>query len=311
MCEAGLTELEYLDSLNAVPKCMYSGRFDRETPMNKKNTLLAILSTIAAALLSTAAWSQTSSLTPGAKYVSLGSSFAAGPGIDNSLGSCGRSDHNYAHIVAEALSLDHTVVSCNGATIDNIVSIPQGDNPLQLDAVTSDTALVTVTIGGNDIRYTASTFACSGAPASDRCTDNLDQAAISAAVDQLPSKLSGMFAAIKAKAPEAVIVLVAYPRVFPEDATTCSELDLSEQDTLYLAELGRQLEEAFVDSTSSGQALIADAYVGAAGHGPCAPMASARWVNGQTIASSGIRYHPTAEGHEEMARLVLEVLGKN
>lgn len=257
-------------------------------------------------LVASTAWSQ--SLESGDKYVSLGSSFAAGPGVDNQLGGCGRSDNNYAHIVARALDLDLTVASCNGATIDNILTVPQGDNPLQLDAVTSDTELVTVTIGGNDIRYTASTFACSGTPASDRCTANLDQGAINSALAQLPGKLTTMFDAIQAKAPQATIVLVAYPRVFPEDAVSCDELELSEADTRYLAELGSNLEAAFVTSTSSGKALIADAYVGARGHGPCAAQASARWVNGQTILSSGIRYHPTAEGHAEMARLVLEVL---
>jgi len=279
--------------------------------MRKTFSTLTLINTFVAALIATtAASAQTVSLSAGDKYAGLGSSFAAGPGIDNQLGGCGRSDSNYAHIVAEALDLDLTVASCNGATIDNILTVPQGDNPLQIDAVTSDTKLVTVTIGGNDIRYTASTFACSGAPASDRCTANLDQAAINAAIAQLPSKLEDMFDAIKAKAPEATIVLVAYPRVFPEDAVNCSELELSPADTRYLADMGEKLENAFVASTSSGKALIADAYVGAAGHGPCEASASARWVNGQTIASSGIRYHPTAEGHEEMARLVLDVLGR-
>lgn len=279
--------------------------------MRKINSSTAAFSTIVAALFviaSSTVLSQASSLSAGAKYVSLGSSFAAGPGVDNQLGSCGRSDGNYANIVARELGLDLTVSSCNGATIDNILTVPQGDNPLQLDAVTSDTALVTVTIGGNDIRYTASTFACSGTPASDRCTANLDRAAINTALGQLPSKLSSMYAAIRAKAPQATIVLVAYPRVFPEDAVSCSELALSADDTNYLAELGSKLEEAFVNSVSNGLALIADAYVGAAGHGPCAAVATERWVNGQTIASSGIRYHPTAEGHQAMARLVLEVL---
>jgi lysophospholipase L1-like esterase len=277
--------------------------------MRKIISTLALFSTIAFALVATTAvQSQSPALAPGAKYVSLGSSFAAGPGIDNQLGGCGRSDGNYAHLVAEALDLDLTVASCNGATIDNILTVPQDGNPLQIDAVTGDTALVTVTIGGNDIRYTASTFACSGAPASDRCTANLDQAAINAALNELPAKLTAMFDAIEAKAPQATIVLVAYPRVFPEDAVNCAALELSEADTVYLAELGRKLEEAFVNATSSGQALIADAYVGAQGHGPCAADASARWVNGATIASSGTRYHPTAEGHAEMARLVLEVL---
>jgi len=38
---------------------------------------------------------------------------------------------------------------------------------------------------------------------------------------------------------------------------------------------------------------------------------SERWVNGANVADTGIRFHPTAEGHQEMARLVLAALGRN
>lgn len=249
-------------------------------------------------------------LTQGAGYVALGSSFAAGPGVSEQLGSCGRSDHNYSHLVAEALDLTLTDVSCNGATTDNIRHTPQGDAPAQVDAINADTELVTVTIGGNDINYTSSTFACSGTAPAERCTANLDQDAIDDAVSQLPAKLRATFDAIRDKAPQATIVLVTYPRVFPVDAIDCSELELSAEDTAYLAAMGQTLEDIFVRVASNEQVLIADAFVGAAGHGPCAP-ATERWVNGATVAVSGIRYHPTAEGHSEMARLVLDALGRN
>lgn len=255
----------------------------------------------------TAAFSQ-DGLVPGAKYVALGSSFAAGPGIDAQLGGCGRSDHNYSHLIADALDLAITDVSCNGATTANIVDTPQGDAAPQIEAVSSDTALVTVTIGGNDINYTSSTFACAGTAAAERCSANLDQAAINRAVAGLPASLGGMLDAVKARAPQATIVFVTYPRVFPTDAVSCSELELSADDTAYLAELGQTLEDIFVSVSSDRQVLIADAYVRAAGHGPCA--ASERWVNGATIADDGIRYHPTGEGHVEMARLVRAALGR-
>ncbi|HAJ75970.1 MAG TPA: SGNH/GDSL hydrolase family protein [Gammaproteobacteria bacterium] len=260
----------------------------------------------------TAAHSQTPPevLARGAKYVALGSSFAAGPGISEQLGTCGRSDHNYSNLVATALNLTLTVVSCNGATIDNIRNTLQRDLPPQIDAVSPDTALVTVTIGGNDINFTSSTFACSGTAADEHCTANLDQAAINNELGQLPDELGAMLDDIKAKAPQAIIVLVTYPRVFPVDAANCSELELSVEDTAYLADLGQKLEDAFVSVTSSRQILIAEAYAQAAGHGPCAPPAE-RWVNGANIADAGIRYHPTAEGHSEMARLVLAALGVN
>lgn len=120
-----------------------------------------------------------------------------------------------------------------------------------------------------------------------------------------------MLDAIQAKAPRASIVLVAYPRIFPADAINCSELELSSNDTVYLAALGQRLEEAFVSATSSRQSLIADAYVLAEGHGPCAMATAERWVNGAEPADTGIRFHPTAKGHIEMARLVLSALGSN
>jgi lysophospholipase L1-like esterase len=273
--------------------------------------MIKLRNTIALSCLLFAACSQDpgSAIAPGAKYVALGSSFAAGPGVEVQLGNCGRSDSNYSNLVANELGLELTDVSCNGATTANIMDTPQRDAPPQIDAVSSDTALVTVTIGGNDINYTSSTFACSGTASDERCTANLDRAAISAAVDQLPANLGAMLDAVQDRAPQATIVFVTYPRVFPVDAPSCSELELSADDTAYLADLGQKLEDAFVSATSSRSVLIADSYVLAEGHGPCAT--SERWVNGATVEQDGIRYHPTGEGHAQMAQLVLAALQSN
>ena len=266
------------------------------------------LAALCFSLIVTTAVAQTG-LSPGARYVALGSSFAAGWGVPEQLGTCGRSDHNYSNIVAGTLGLSLTDVSCNGATTDHILNTSQNGAPLQIEAVTADTALVTVTIGGNDINYTSSTFACANKAADEHCTANLDRAMIRAAIEQLPAKLGATLDAIKAKAPRATVVVVTYPRVFPPDAVNCSELALSAEDTNFLAALGQTLEDAFVNVTASHQALIADAYVRAAGHGPCDAVPQ-RWVNGQNVAASGVRFHPTTEGHQEMARLVLAALGQ-
>lgn len=267
---------------------------------------IALMSTI---LMATSVFSQVTpsvGMTQGARYVALGSSFAAGPGIATQLGSCGRSDHNYSHLVADELGLSLIDVTCNGATIANILDTYQGDAAPQIDAVNSDTELVTVTIGGNDIRYTSSTFTCAGKTLNEHCTDNLDQAMINKAVYQLPTRLGAMLDAIKTKAPQAIIVVVTYPRVFPSGATNCPELDLSVDDTTYLAALGQKLQDAFVSATSSRQSLIADAYIRGDNHGPCAT--TERWVNGANVAKTGIPFHPSAKGHIEMGRLVLAAL---
>jgi len=277
--------------------------------MTIKNSLTAITCMLLLAL-GACAQMPAGACESGAKYVALGSSFAAGPGVPEPTGNCGRSTSNYANLVADALDLSLTDVSCNGATTDNIRHTLQNGAPPQIYSVTADTQLVTMTIGGNDINYTSSTFACAGTPADEHCAANLDQAAIDAAVSQLPDKLTATIAAVKARAPQAAIVLVTYPRVFPVDAVNCRELELSAEDTNYLATLGQTLEDIFVSVASSQGILIADSYVLAAGHGPCVEPVSERWVNGNTVASSGIRYHPTAEAHEEMARLVLDALSE-
>ena len=115
----------------------------------------------ATTLASSAGAATTTKLRPGDKYVALGSSFASGPLIPNEVDhSCLRSSNNYPHLVAAKLKLALTDVSCGNATTDNVVSTPQGANPLQIQAVTPDTKLVTVTIGGNDVSYTVTNLIC-------------------------------------------------------------------------------------------------------------------------------------------------------
>src|SRR5687767_810852 len=95
-------------------------------------------------------------LPEGARYVAMGSSFAAGSGIapsaDVPANRCGRSADNYAHQLARKRRLRLVDVSCGGATTAHVLG-PWGELPAQVDALTVDTDLVTVTIGGNDVRY--------------------------------------------------------------------------------------------------------------------------------------------------------------
>jgi hypothetical protein len=93
----------------------------------------------------------------GSRYVAMGSSFAAGPGLPSRVpGSprrAGRSTGNYAHLVARALSLDLHDVTFSGATTGDILGPSAAGQPAQLDAVTPDTVLVTITAGGNDVGF--------------------------------------------------------------------------------------------------------------------------------------------------------------
>jgi lysophospholipase L1-like esterase len=104
----------------------------------------------------TAVATGSSTLSPGARYVAIGSSYAAGFGIrplEPGSGACGRSEVDYPHLVAAKLRLQLDDVSCGGAVTANALDTPQGSTRPQIDAVTPQTRLVTLTIGGNDVNY--------------------------------------------------------------------------------------------------------------------------------------------------------------
>ena len=98
-----------------------------------------------------------SEIPAGSRYVAMGSSFGAGPGIapraPGSPRRAGRSASNYAHLVARDLGLDLHDVTYSGATTEDILRPSARGQPAQLDAVTRATRLVTLTAGGNDVGY--------------------------------------------------------------------------------------------------------------------------------------------------------------
>jgi hypothetical protein len=88
------------------------------------------------------------------RYVALGDSCSAASGVlppgPSAPLQCLRSLANYRHVIAGATGAQLTDVTCGGADTDDYVT-PQRDGVApQLDAVTEDAQLITMTIGGND-----------------------------------------------------------------------------------------------------------------------------------------------------------------
>ena len=109
-----------------------------------------------------------------------------GFGISVQSTDCGRSNRNYPNLIAQRYGLTLTDVTCGAATIPNVVDTAQGAHPPQLNAVTPDTKLITVSVGGNDIGYNATAVACG------------DPQSVCAAPATLASNLAGTRAALKA-----------------------------------------------------------------------------------------------------------------
>ena len=106
----------------------------------------AVLLVVAAAVL--AAVLPSTAGAAGASYVSMGDSYTAGPGIappsPTAPADCAQSAANYPHLVATALNLSLTDVSCSGAKTENFTVAQYGDQPPQFNALSASTEVVTI-----------------------------------------------------------------------------------------------------------------------------------------------------------------------
>jgi len=236
----------------------------------------------------------------GEKYVALGSSIASGFGISVQSTSCRRSSRDYAQLIAARFKLELTDVSCGAATIPNVVDTPQGQNPPQISAVTSDTKLITVTVGGNDIIYNGTAVGCGNPDTVCTAPPDLD-----AKLATARTALADMFKRLKAAAPKATIVFVTYPREVPRSGN-CPALSFTDDEVAIIRSMGAKLEAMFVAVAKRRGIVFVDPYVARGDHTGCAPS-SQRWTAGH-IPDDGFAYHPTALGHQIMAKMIIKAL---
>ena len=235
----------------------------------------------------------------GSKYVAMGSSFAAGPGIlpsaDDPPNRCTRSRDNYAHQLARRRNLNLVDVSCSGAATEHLLS-PWNELKPQLDAVDADTRLVTVTIGGNDVRLTArlGAGACHTAKATP-CAD-IPAPPTEAEWAGLETRLTRIAQEVHRRAPNARLVFVDYTTVLPPQGT-CPALSLTADQ----AQSSRAINARVVAVTAkvakdTGSGLVTASTVTAA-HNACS---AEPWANGYPPAK-GAAFHPRLEAHTAIA----------
>ena len=169
------------------------------------------------------------------RYVALGSSMAAGPGIrpsaDKTPLRAGRSARNYPHLVAERLCLDLVDVTYSGATTANVLTDPQHGAPPQVDALDGSENLVTVTIGGNDVGYVPLLMAA-GLPRVVRflpllgglVRESLDPTARDRALVDVAESLKEVGRALRQRSPRAKVLFIDYLTLLPPAGTAAPPL---------------------------------------------------------------------------------------
>jgi GDSL-like Lipase/Acylhydrolase family len=302
-------------------------------------------------------------------YVAMGDSYSSGEGANSSggfyvtspngkyLDNSGKTGcHRAAAAYSQGLQKEFTFtdggsfVACSGATSDDIVNGFHGE-PSQLDALNPRTTLVTLSAGGDDLNFSSVMQNCVLDPHSsqillpgkhtDRCTSQkatIDQN-MHALFDSPPNppKYEQFLQKIHDRAPNARVMIVGYPHLFPEPPTKAYDT-ISKGDQEFLnnmdKELNRRIQQATqnVDTRNYGNGRqkmgsieYADNWDGLKGH---EITSKHPWINGLEYCPvinwrhnqnchSGLfgapgagtgTFHPTHEGQQSFERSVAKQL---
>lgn len=258
----------------------------------------------------------------GEKYVALGDSMASGPLIPDITGNvgCGRSTHNYAHELAATLGVaELRDVTCSGAETKHmtesqslsVAGVPTGTAPPQFDALSADTDLVTLTIGGNDAGLVGIAEDCvnldpTATPCKDRYTQGgVDQ--VAQRVDAAGPRIAAVLDGIHQRSPHARVLVTGYGLYIKPHGCWPVQPVLP-VDADYLQGNVDRLNNVIATQAAAHGAEYVDVRTPSAGHDAC-QSASTKWVEGYVPVNPAAPLHPNQRGEENYARIIAGHLG--
>ncbi|WGD38243.1 SGNH/GDSL hydrolase family protein [Lysinibacter sp. HNR] len=286
------------------------------------------------------------------RYVALGDSYASGFGLGNytplPAAGCSQSHDNYPHRIAQALGYQLDDATCSGATIANIVSVPQKTTvgaiaPTQLNSLTPETDLVTVTIGGNDMGFYSVLSQCAawgpqGSLILGKGNNCKAKYAPDGGIDQLRETLEktvkpafdNLLATISATAKNAKILVVGYPALFPgaihvpQDAKGCftpaltiippktfpDSYPFTTIDTEYLHGVQIEMNDMQKSIAAKHGAQFVDTFRDSGGNTPCASNKNS-FISGITMKGLSLAdgvMHPNQTGAAFLTVSTMEAL---
>jgi lysophospholipase L1-like esterase len=245
------------------------------------------------------------------RYVALGSSMAAGPGIrPRAAGApwpAGRSARNYPHLLAERLNLDLVDVTFSGATTAHVLADPQRGAAPQIAALDGSEQLVTVTIGGNDVGYIPLLMAGSlprpirRLPLlGTRISELLDRDARDRALDTVFESLCSVGRAVRERAAAARVLFVDYLTILPPQGAAAP---LSWADADLGRHVGATLERITADAAAATGCEIVRAAAASREHHA---WSTEPWTvkPGVPLPGRPAPAHPNAAGMRAVAALI-------
>ncbi len=231
------------------------------------------------------------------QYVDLGDSYASGVGsrvFYEESGSCKRSPEAYGPKVAAARGYTLSFQACSGAKTTDV-------NEKQLGTLSSTTALVTISIGGNEAGFSNVIINC--ALYYFTCGSAINEANEFIA-KKLPGLLETTYNDIRSRATAAHVVVMGYPHLFTKEGKTCNVNFLTSSNEKKLNETGDKLDAAIKARAEAHGFTFVDPRAAFEPHEVCA---SEEWLNGQSNPLEE-SYHPNVKGYAEFTTEVEKVL---
>ena len=208
-----------------------------------------------------------------------------------------------------------TFLACSGATTTNLGRLAadgagiegraQHNEPaVQLEQLAPEqwwfTDLITLTIGGNDANFGGVLAQCLFRS----CHQGMRaEAIIDRIANEVPPLLAGAYAGIRRLAPNASVIALGYPQLFPDDPRKpCSlgKRPISRAKQAFLRKRGDQLNRVIANTAAAAGLHYVDVGKAFDGHEPCGPKDE--WIHGLVLRQKVWSFHPNKSGQRAYAR---------
>jgi lysophospholipase L1-like esterase len=288
-------------------------RFNSASTRIRQLALVVIAAVLALALAAQAAQATVSPL----RYVALGDSYSAASGVlppdPSAPPECLRSILNYPHVIAAGTGAQLTDVTCGAAETKDFFEPQYSGVAPQLEALTADTQLVTMTIGGNDSGvFIETVLSCGtlgvlslgqGSPCKDRYGSSFEDTIRNTTYPSLVRALQ----AVRAEAPRARVAILGYPWIMPASGGCYDKMPIASGDVPYVRGIQATLNDAVRRAAAATGATYVDLNAVSEGHDACQPI-GVRWIEPVLQGTNAVIVHPNALGEHEMAAQTISVL---
>ena len=268
-------------------------------------------------------------------YVALGDSYSSGFGVApyeagthvDDGNDCQRSTTAYSHYVEESLGITRSFEACQGAETRDFYSIRDERSTwgeiAQLEHLSTDTALVTFSIGGNDSGFADVLADCilgwellpfNTCHGDERITTQVGDGIAALKGDKASGDIHSydeIFESIIDKAPFADVVAVGYPHFYEAEGSDRTFLPggrcegVKKADQRWIVEQIDEINTVLSTSAARNGFLFANPVSRFAGHELCSEGDGDEWVYG--ILAEG-KLHPTGSGQAAIGDEVNAVL---